>query len=397
MKTKKSYLLLILIAAVVVVSGCAAQQQVDIIKTSFEKAAALEKGDGYTADYKMSMKMSPNDAFKNFLSKNPQATAAFQLLESNLNFRLSESIGSKGNSAKVVMDMTDLFAFQAKALRATGQIPGLEQAAIPKKVVFEIYTEGDQRTICVEFDKEYWVSQGVNDISGPLCVKGSEPDMSAIPSLGLLVSQYRQYSSYAPDVIIEKFAALYQKGLLSVGDTSKQTIAGRPCNSVPLSIKDLSKLSNQELMDLLSGLGSAAGGQPQDSSMSSTFSDAIATMLKLMVKDITYNFCFDSDHGVLQKTTAAITMDYTQLIKAGAVQARASAAGDAAKLKQIEDQEKLIPSNMGMTVSVDVEATSFKTPSAASDYSIPSGRTTLTAQEFAAQLAAGASAGLTDS
>ncbi len=385
MKSKKAHLFILLIAAVVVVSGCAAQEQANIVKTSFEKAAALENGAGYSAEYKMSVQLKPNEGFKSAISKSPQGASAQSLLDMNLNFKAAESVGNSGKSSKTYLDMTDFVTFQSKALEISNknlppEFAGALTKSVPKKLVVEIYTENNQKTICLDLGKEYLANIGLSIDSDSVCIKGTESELVKLPTIGSFANQARQYSSYSPDKLISTFSTLYNKGVLSIGGVKQETAAGRSCNTVPITIKDLTKLTNEEILDILAGASSATNNQ--QSTFSEQLANASATILKQLIKNLQYDMCFDSEHGVIQKLYTVAKADYTDMLKSGAAQAKAMAKGDPERLKKIEEQEKQLPEDMSMEIIVNLEATSFRSPSAASDYTLSSGTKIYTVNEI---------------
>ena len=362
---QKSYLV-IAIALVVFVSGCA---QADLVKKSFEKAEALEKGAGYTTDYNLALSISFNDAFKEYAKKDPQTASGLSALQNaKFNLKLSDSIANNGNNRKIVLDLSDAAAAMALAN------PSLA-ANSPKKQVVSQYKAGSELTTCVEFDEAYLTSQG-SDLSGPICIKGNEKELSKI-GLGSIAQSFNQYSSNLPSSTLEILQSLYGKGLLTVGNIKDESIIGRSCKSVAFSVNDMTKLSDEELIKLIGG-GATASGAPTENLAQA------ATILKSLLKKFSEELCFDSEHGVPLRNTAEVTTDLSSVIKFSAQQSKSLVPAD--KQAEFENKLKEIPDNLQMVTSMFAEATVFRTPPLPSDYTIPSEIKVMTADEAKSRL-----------
>ena len=339
----KPYLLIILIAAVVFVSGCAAQQQADLVKTSFEKAAALEKGTGYAADYKMEISFTLGDSLKSYINSNPSTSAQGlgALEKAKLTMQLSEAVADSGAKQKLSIDMTSILALSSA--NAPSNMP------TPKKYVLSVYKSGTASTVCVELDTAFWKTQG-QDISVPVCSEIT--DSSALSGLGGLLSQIYQYSSSSPTALIETLGSLYNQGLLKVGAMRDDSAAGRPCKSAAFTIEDLSKVSDKDLAKII-GSSAQSSGIPVEALTQTT------KLLKTLVKEISEDLCFDSESGLPTKLNAMVSMDLSGFLKP--------------LLKSMDPSKaETFPDNAIMKSIVSMEATSVTIPPTSAQTSVPS-------------------------
>ena len=368
----KAPLFILLIVAVVVVSGCAAQQQADLVKVSFEKASALEKGAGYAADYTTAVSFSFSDSFKDYSTKNPTLAMTFKALGSlKANFKLTEAVGNAGNNKKVVMDMSEFIASISKASPSGA-------SGLPANMIISSYKDGKDATVCMEADPSFWKSFG-KAVNTSVCVKGDAKDLSKSGIIGNMFSQFSQYSSTTPSNSLEALATLYSKGLLNVGAMKDDSAAGRPCKSVAFSISDISKLSDADFTKLLSG--SAPTGNSEGS-----FQKPVASLIKTLIKEVSEEFCFDNENGLPLKVKASVGMDMSVILKLGLQQAKALAQSEEQKT-QVDSSINDIPSNLVMTTHVDLEATKFKTPSQSADLTAPTGAKAYSAEDFTSMFA----------
>ncbi len=345
----KSYLLIILIVAVVVVSGCAAKEQADLVKTSFEKAAALEKGPGYSADYKMTFSFSMNDNLKSYISKTPGASQGLGTLENiKINMKLSEAVSDNGTKQKLSMDLTDILALTASKAPAN--------QVIPKKYAVSIYKSGDTSTVCLEFDNAFWKSLG-QDVNAPVCASANSKDASGLSGLGSLLTEFNQYSSSSPTALLESLESLYKKGLLKVGAMTDGSAAGRPCKSAAFSIEDFSKLSDEDMLKI-AGSGAQSSGIPTQGVGQAAIEQG-AKLLKSMIKEVSNDLCFDTENGLPIKINVVVGIDMSAMFKAIVGSLDPSKASE-------------FPDNAIMKSIISLEATSVKTPSTSADTTPPS-------------------------
>lgn len=373
MKAKKISLFILLIAAVVFVSGCA---QADLVKTSLQKAEALEKGAGYSSDYTLSFSISLNKEFKDFLSKDPKNLGRVSALEGQkFDMLFSEAAGNNGNDKKTVLDLSNFLSIISSASPT---------ANVPQKIILSQYKSGSDITSCFEFDDEYMKKAGlvknIGDLPTPTCIKGDEKELSKL-GLGTFVQSFGQYSSNSPSAVIGPLQTLYNKGLLSVGDIKDDSIINRPCKSVRFTIPDMTKISDQDLIDLMAGLSEDANSLKSQNLPASQ----ISAVLKTILKEFSEELCFDTESGMPLKISAVVTSDFTAVIKSSLEQARAIVPSD--KMAELEAKIKEIPANMKMTTTVSAGATSFKTPGSPSDYTLPAGTQAMTAEEAMSKMA----------
>ncbi len=373
MKTKKISLFILLIAAVVFVSGCA---QADLVKTSLQKADALEKGAGYSSDYILSFSISLNNEFKDFISKDPKNLGRVSALEGQkFDMLFSESVANSGNDKKTVLDLSSFLSIISSASPT---------AIVPKKIILSQYKSGSDITSCFEFDDEYMKKAGlvknIGDLPTPTCIKGDEKELSKL-GLGTFVQSFSQYSSNSPSAVIGPLQTLYNKGLLNVGDIKDDSIINRPCKSVRFTIPDMTKISDQDLIDLVAGLSEDANSLKSQNLPISQ----ISTALKSILKEFSEELCFDTESGMPLKISAVVSSDFTAVIKSSLEQARAIVP--ASKSAELEAKIKEIPNNMKMTTTVSAGATSFKTPASPSDYMLPVGTQAMTVEEAMSKMA----------
>jgi len=311
----KKYLILAIVA-IVIISGCA---QATLLVEAFNKTKNLVSTTGYSSKYDVSLKIDATQATKDSKLLGDLPTEPM---------KLREEIAEKGDNTRNTLDVSEL-------AKLSGDSP--DEAS-----VFSVYSKKDEVSFCL------------TSKAGIECTK-DKIDSLKKPSLSLSsqLGQLSQISQETPEKTLSNLKKLYDKGALTLGATSKETIIGRQCDKLSYTVSDTSKLDAEDLVAVLGGAGSQQI-PPEQLTQS-------ASLLQQLIKSMSTELCLDSQYGIPLKSSVIVVVDMTDFIKG-----LASSFGG-------EDRASSVPSELKYTISVNSIATQFNPSTSDSEFDLPAG------------------------